>query len=73
MNNKINKPPGYWTYEKCKEISLTCETKEELYKKFSGAYKVILDNDWLEEMCSHIEENKKEMDIGHMIDVKKKH
>jgi len=59
MKNKPNKPRGYWTYEKCKEISLTCETKEELYKKFGSAYGSMLENKWLNDLCVHMNDNKK--------------
>lgn len=48
---KINekKPAGYWTYERCYEAAKECNTKSELYHKYSGAYSVALKNGWLDD------------------------
>jgi len=48
------KPNGYWTYEKCKEVSLICKTKQELRKNYSTAYNIIYKNKWTSEFCSHM-------------------
>jgi len=44
----MKKPNGYWTYEKCKEAALECNTKEELRKKYGTAYNLIYKNKWIE-------------------------
>lgn len=49
MSKSKRKSPNYWTKEKCKEIALTCSSKREFSKKYPGAYKVSLKNDWLDE------------------------
>lgn len=47
---KLKKVNGYWTYEKCKEASLECKTKMDLYKKYRGVYTVINKYKWFELM-----------------------
>ena len=49
------KPNGYWTKEKCKEISITCKTKNELYNKYAVVYGVIIKNRWNDLMSHFIE------------------
>ena len=36
----------YWTYDKCKEVSLKCESKIELEKLYGSAYNSIHKNKW---------------------------
>ena len=48
------KPKNYWTYEKCKEVSLECKTKTELKIKYCSAYNKIYMEKWLE-LLSHLE------------------
>lgn len=38
----------YWTYDKCKEVSLKCNTKTELFKNHRDVYGVIYKNKWFE-------------------------
>ena len=45
---EVIKPKGYWTYEKCKDISLSCKTKSELRKKYNSVYQKIIKNKWIE-------------------------
>lgn len=41
--------PTKWTYENCLEISKTCKTRNELFKKNRGAHKAAYKNGWLDE------------------------
>ena len=50
----IKKPNGYWTYEKCKEFTLSCEYRSEVEKKSKYVYKKILENKW-SELFDHME------------------
>lgn len=52
---EVLKPKGYWTYEKCKELSLSCKTKLEFIKSKGSAYSISLKNGWLDDICSHFE------------------
>jgi hypothetical protein len=47
---KKTKPAYYWTFDKCKEVALECETKKDFIKLYSGAYDAILRNKWLYEI-----------------------
>ena len=38
-----------WTYENCKELALTCESRQEFKKKSSAAYAVSRANKWIDE------------------------
>ena len=42
---ELKKPHGYWTYERCKEVALSCKTKTELN---ASAYRTICRNKWFE-------------------------
>lgn len=53
-NDKKLKPPGYWTYETCKEEALKYDSFSKLKKESSSAYNVIRKNNWFQELCSHI-------------------
>ena len=50
----------YWTKEKCQEVALLCLKKSEFESKFSGAYHSSKENRWFEEICSHMENKRKE-------------
>jgi hypothetical protein len=43
-----------WTYEKCKEVALLCESRSEFQKKYRGAYKFALRNNILNDVCNHM-------------------
>ena len=45
-----------WTKEKCREAALKCKTRSEFRDKYPGAYRACLKNNWLPEMCSHMEQ-----------------
>jgi len=45
---ELIKPKGYWTYEKCQNISLKCKTKKELTNEYTTVYEVIRKNKWFE-------------------------
>lgn len=47
------KPKGYWTYEKCKELALSCETKMDFIKSKGWGYNTAFTNGWLDDICSH--------------------
>jgi len=49
----------YWTKERCKEVSLLCEYRNEFYKKYKTAYVTSSKNRWLDEICSHMEYDKR--------------
>jgi hypothetical protein len=53
--NEVLKPKGYWTYEKCKELALSCKTKLDFIKYKGSAYNIALENGWLDDICSHFE------------------
>ena len=53
-----NKPNGYWTYEKCKEVALECINISECLKKYGTATNLIYRNNWIE-LFDHFEELKK--------------
>lgn len=48
------KPNGYWTKEKCKEVALLCINKKEFRINYVSAYTVSYENNWLDEICSHM-------------------
>ena len=49
----VRKPSGYWTKERCQEEALKYNSRTE-FKKNSHAYYKALDNDWLNDICSHM-------------------
>ena len=51
---EIQKPNGYWTFDKVKEVALTCKSRGEFMKKYSGAYSIARRNKWLDEICLHM-------------------
>lgn len=51
---KTKKANGYWTKEKCLEEALKYNSKSEFNIKSGGAYRVILKNNWINDMCSHM-------------------
>jgi len=52
------KPNGYWTYEKCKEVTLKCETKYDMYNNHGTVYNKIMKNKWFE-LQEHFTSSKK--------------
>ena len=56
---EIKKPNGYWTFERCKEEALKYKTRTEFQSTSVRAYQKSLKNNWLDNICSHMKENKK--------------
>lgn len=54
MNKNITKPKGYWNKDKCIEMVLKCKTRCEFQKKYLSAYTASIRNNWLDEICSHM-------------------
>jgi hypothetical protein len=48
LNKKENKQKGYWTYEKCKEVTLNYDKINNFRTENRGSYKTIMKNKWLE-------------------------
>ena len=48
------KPKGYWTKERCKEVALKYKNRTEFNKKSTGAYNRSVKSGWLDEICSHM-------------------
>lgn len=51
----INKPPGYWTRERCQEHALRYTTRNEFHLKNDKAYRIAQAHGWLNEICSHMD------------------
>lgn len=49
----IKKRSGYWTFNKCKEVALKCDSQKEFYKNFRMAYESAKKNDWLDDIRTH--------------------
>jgi len=49
------KTRNYWNKERCKKIALLCKTKSELRKKYKSVYNSSYHNNWLDEICCHME------------------
>jgi hypothetical protein len=49
------KERGYWTKEKCNEISLKYNRRIDFFKLDVTAYNKAQKNGWLDELCSHME------------------
>ena len=48
----------YWTYDKCKECALKYKHRKDFKLKSGGAYSSARNNNWLNDICSHMEYNK---------------
>jgi predicted GIY-YIG superfamily endonuclease len=53
---EFRKPNGYWTYERCKEEALKYDSRCDFKFGSSGAYRISIMNNWLDEICSHMVE-----------------
>ena len=56
----IKNPNGYWTKERCQNAALNYKIKKDFCKN-EYAYKVALKNNWLKDICSHMEINTKNL------------
>ena len=54
MNRKKKKPFGYYTFEKCKELALCCNTKKEFYTKYPTAYKKVCSMKCIDDITKHM-------------------
>lgn len=52
---ELKKPNGYWTRKRCQIEALKYETKSELIKKSSACYDASWKNNWLDDICIHME------------------
>ena len=52
--NPFRKPNGYWDFENCKAEAAKYITRSEFQKKSISSYREALNNDWLDEICSHM-------------------
>ena len=48
------KPSGYWTKERCLEITLTCASRADFRRRFKGAYDAAQSRGWMSEICEHL-------------------
>lgn len=60
MKNKIKKPNGYWSKEKCLNEAKKYNSKKNFRIKSGSAYSYSLKNNWIKEMYCCIENNKKQ-------------
>jgi len=47
---QIQKPSGYWTFEKCKEVADKCRSRSEFKKRYSSSFKSAERNNWLDDI-----------------------
>ena len=45
----------FWTYEECRLHALQCSTRSEFLSKYPGGYASATKNNWLDEICQHME------------------
>ena len=48
------KSHNFWTKEECQKESIKYKTKKEFRKNNSWAYRISLNNNWIEDICSHM-------------------
>ena len=51
---KQAKPPGYWTYERCKNEAKKYTSRTDFCNLACGAYTSALKHGWLDEICGHM-------------------
>jgi hypothetical protein len=51
---EVKRPNGYWTKEKCREEAIKFLTRSEIQKCSSAVYKTIMQNNWDDELFSHM-------------------
>jgi len=56
----LQKPNGYWNIERCREESLKYNTRVSFGNNCSGAYGSASRNGWLDDLCSHMNPQKKQ-------------
>jgi len=55
----IRKPNGYWSKEKCHEVSLQFMTKNEFRDSASNVYAAALRGGWIDEICVHMQPHRR--------------
>jgi hypothetical protein len=60
------KPSHYWSFEKCKEVALTCNSRNEFKHKYRTAYQKCLDKKWIELVSMHMKPPQEKIN-GHLI------
>ena len=50
----MKKPNNYWTKERCKDIALKYNNRNEFRKHDASCYRTSLKNKWLDDICSHM-------------------
>ena len=56
---EIKKPSGYWTFDRCQEEASKYNTRTDFRKACRGTYKRCYENNWLDEICSHMKSDQK--------------
>jgi hypothetical protein len=51
----VNRPKEYYSFDKCKELALSCKTRTEFLKSYNSAYHIASDNGWLDKICETYE------------------
>lgn len=52
--NPLKNNNGYWTKDNCKTEALKYNSRKEFQTTSGSAYRKSLDNEWLDEICSHM-------------------
>jgi hypothetical protein len=50
----LQNPSGYWDIEKCTKEAKKYRTRTEFQRGTAGAYQIARQNNWLEEICTHM-------------------
>jgi len=51
---RVHNPKNYWTYDKCRDEALKFQTRNEYRIKSGSSYIKASNNDWLNDICSHM-------------------
>ena len=51
---RLQLPHGYWNKERCKEVAIQYEYRNEFQENCGSGYNACLNNGWLDEVCSHM-------------------
>lgn len=52
--NRLHKPNGYWTKERCHEIALRYKTRTEFQQREKSVYNTAHQNGWVDDICTHM-------------------
>jgi len=50
MEKSNNKPKGYWTKERCVDLSYTCNSRKEFREEYKTVYSICKRNKWLDDI-----------------------